>query len=63
MKSLCDRPYSEVSVFLSGGLQTAQGDLIVQPGDVIAGHILNILAPTLKFQLSPDTMLLSLRKL
>jgi len=58
ISELHDRPYDEVSVVLRGGLGTSSGDIIVQPGDVIAGHTLSFLST--KFQLIKNTTLLSI---
>jgi hypothetical protein len=60
VSQLYNRPYFEVSVILTGGLQTPQGDKVVQIGDCIAGHSLNYLAP--HFELVPGTQLLSIEK-
>lgn len=60
VEELHTRNYDEVSVVLRGGLETPSGDLIVQPGDVIAGHTLNFLST--KFSLKYGTTLLSINR-
>jgi mannose-6-phosphate isomerase-like protein (cupin superfamily) len=60
VEELHKRPYDEVSVVLRGGLCTPSGDVIVQAGDVIAGHTLNFLST--KFLLSKNTTLLSINR-
>jgi len=55
-----DCAHEEVFVVLRGGLITPMGDVIVQPGDVIAGHALKFLST--KFLLADNTTILSLTK-
>ena len=58
---LHNRPYEEVLVVLRGGLTTPSGDVIIQAGDVVAGHTMSFLST--KFGIMPNTTLLSINRI
>lgn len=59
-EDILNRPYEESLVILDGGLVSKQGDYIVQPGDVIAGHTLNEIGPI--FDITPEILVLSINR-
>ena len=57
---LLNRDYEESLIVLDGGLISKEGDYIVQPGDVIAGHTLNEIGPI--FDITPKILVLSINR-